>query len=102
MSESYNVAVRTPVGRFTGSIELEREGDSVTGSFDVMGFSSSFRGVADGSSLRFSGSLMTPVGPMDFDVEAVADGHSFTGKATTKAGVFEISDLVRRRKKASG
>lgn len=95
----YLVSVKTPLGTFSGTIDMDISGSTVTGGFNIMGFSSEFSGTADGEALCFSGSLMTPIGELSYNAEGSLSSDGFSGVAKTRIGDFEFAPPYHKRKK---
>lgn len=87
----YDVDVKTPLGKFSGTIEIIIDGESLSGSFSIISFNSEFRGRADGDELSLSGSLMTPAGELSYDASGRLAEDGFRGIAHTRIGDFEFA-----------
>lgn len=95
----YDVEVKTPLGKFSGSIEINIDGEAVTGSFSIMTFSSEFRGHNNNDNLTLTGSLMTPIGELEYNAEGTLSELGFQGVAKTRIGSFEFSPPRHKLKK---
>ncbi len=94
--ESFEIFVRSPFGKYHGKIQLKRDAGLVEGTLNFLTFSSDFTGAADGDSLSFKGSMVTPVGRIDYDARAVIEGAAITGSAQTRLGVISFSSKEGR------
>ena len=72
--ESYEIFVRSPFGKYRGTISFSRDGGTIQGTISFLVFSSDFTGAADGDSLSFKGALETPIGKIDYDARARVSG----------------------------
>ena len=95
----YLVSVKTPLGTFSGTIDMNISGSAVNGSFNIMGFSSEFSGSAADDSICFSGSLMTPIGELTYSADGNLSSDGFMGIAKTRIGDFEFAPPYHKRKK---
>ena len=95
----YDVEVKTPLGKFSGTIEINIDGEAVTGSFSIMSFSSEFKGHSNNDNLTLTGSLMTPIGELSYDAEGSFSDIGFEGVARTRIGSFEFSPPRHKLKK---
>ncbi len=86
----YRITVRTPFGRFSGTMELSIDGDSASGTLSFMSFSSSFIGDVSGNSLSFSGSFDTPIGALEYKASAAIESDGVHGTADTRLGKLEF------------
>lgn len=100
MTESFDVDVKTAVGRYQGVVEIERhDGGLLTGFFEIMKMRSAFEGSYDESgTVSFSGSLDVPIGKIDYSVKGTIDGERFSGSADTTVGHFEFTPSKRYKK----
>lgn len=87
----YDVDVKTPLGKFSGNIEIIIDGEALSGSFSIISFKSDFKGTAKGEELSLSGSLMTPVGELIYDASGTLAEDGFRGIAHTRIGDFEFA-----------
>ncbi len=101
----YDVEVKTPLGKFSGAIEINIDGEAVTGSFSIMSFASEFKGHSNNDNLTLYGSLMTPIGELEYNAEGTLSDIGFEGVAKTRIGSFEFSPprhkLRKKKTKAS-
>ena len=98
---TYPVAVRTPFGRFNGDVTIDILDDgTLTGHFEIMHLPSSFKGTgySDGR-VEFSGTIKTPVGELEYQVDGKIEDNDFLGIAKTRLGAFEFAPMVRRKKR---
>ena len=86
----YRITVRTPFGRFNGTMELSMDADSVSGNLSFMSFSSSFTGGASGNSFCFSGTFDTPIGALEYKASASIEPDGVHGTADTRLGKLEF------------
>lgn len=89
--ESYEIFVRSPFGKYRGTISFSRDGGTIQGTISFMAFSSDFAGAADGDYLSFKGALETPIGKIDYDARARISGRQLEGVAETRLGPMAFS-----------
>ena len=89
--ETFEVFVRTPFGKYRGTLNLKREDSSVSGTISFFLFSSDFFGTVSGDAISFSGCMETSIGNIDYEANAtVADG-CIQGTARTRLGTMTFS-----------
>ena len=99
----YQVAVRTPIGRFNGDVTINIQGDgTLAGHFEIMNLPSVFKGFCypDGR-VEFSGKINTPIGELEYNADGKIEDSNFFGVAKTRVGEFEFAPLIRRKKNKS-
>lgn len=87
----YRIIVRTPFGRFSGTMDLNIADGQVAGTLAFMGFTSSFSGQGTENSFSFSGSFDIPIGALDYKADAEVKGDGVHGKAETRLGILVFS-----------
>lgn len=85
VSGKYECVTQTPMGPQASTLVIVQDGDMFTGNNSGALGSADIAGTVDGQTLRWSGSITTPM-PLTLDCVATVDGDEMTGKVT--AGVF--------------
>ena len=88
---SFDVFVRTPLGRYQGTISLSIDGGAVTGEAAFMVFTTSFSGTASENDLAFSGIFETPAGNVPYSAKAVLSESGIEGSLDTQLGPMTFS-----------
>ena len=95
--ESFEIFVRSPFGKYRGTISFTRNNGIVTGTMSFLAFSSDFSGAASsGDELSFKGAMDTPVGRIEYDARASVHGNSIEGTAMTRLGTMTFSSREGR------
>ena len=83
---TWNTTVKSPMGDQKGTLTVNRDGDSWTGSMaGGMGSMDIKDGTVDGNTLHWTMDMTVPM-PMKLTCEATVDGDNLTGKVN--AGAF--------------
>ena len=87
VSGTYNVTIKTPMGDQSGTLSVNADGDSFSGSVTsaMMGSMDITDGKVAGNTLTWTMDMKVPM-PMTLECEATVDGDAITG--TIKAGMF--------------
>lgn len=92
---SWNTTVKSPMGDQKGTLTVNRDGDSWTGSMaGGMGSMDIKDGTIDGNTLKWTMDMTVPM-PMKLTCEATVDGDSLSGKVN--AGAFGDMPLSGER-----
>lgn len=85
-SGTWNITTKSPMGSQSGTLKLDVEGDSLTGTMSgAQGSMELEDGKADGDSLSWVANMTSPM-PMKLEFAATVDGDRIEG--TVKLGAF--------------
>ena len=88
----YNIIMKTPMGLKKGNVTLNAEGNSISGSLEILGKINTFEnGTTDGKQCTFSGNLQTAMGKIAYVVEGTVEGDTLTAISKTKKGDMQIT-----------
>jgi hypothetical protein len=87
VSGTYNVTTKTPMGDQTGTMVVNADGDSFSGTLSspMMGSMDITGGKVSGNTLSWTMDMKVPM-PMTLECEATVDGDAISG--AIKAGAF--------------
>lgn len=95
LHDRYDVEVTTPVGPQRGSLELAREGGTLTGTLTTpAGPVPITDGTLDGERFSFTTKVKTPMGKMTARVSGVLEGDRLTATAKLPLGSAQISGVA--------
>ncbi|OYW16185.1 MAG: hypothetical protein B7Z39_02435 [Novosphingobium sp. 12-64-8] len=94
VSGKYECVTQTPMGPQSSTLVIDQQGDTFTGSNASPLGSADIAGTVEGQTLRWSGSITTPM-PLTLDCVATVDGDALTGTVT--AGAFGSFALTGKR-----
>ena len=94
--ETFEVFVRTPFGKYNGTMSFSRLNGIVNGSLSFLVFSSDFSGASDGDDISFKGYMETPIGKLDYDARATIKNSVIEGSAETRLGTMAFSSREGR------
>lgn len=96
VSGTYNVNIKTPMGDQSGTLTVNAEGDSFSGSVSsaMMGSMDIAGGKVAGNALSWTMDMKSPM-PMSLECEATVDGDAIAG--SIKAGMFGAMALSGTR-----
>jgi hypothetical protein len=87
----YQVKVSTPVGEQEGTLTLDVEGDSLSGTLTNPKGSTDFSdGQVNGNEVQFTTKIRTPMGRLKGQITGRVDGDTFTGVAKLPLGSAHI------------
>lgn len=85
-SGTWNITINSPMGAQQGTLDLDVDGDSLTGTMNgVQGSLDLEDGKADGNSLSWAANMTSPM-PMKLEFSATVDGDDISGNV--KLGAF--------------
>jgi hypothetical protein len=92
MTNTYAIAVTTPMGDIDGSAELTVNGTALTGALKFMGKESPITGgtIDAAGNLVFGGTIATPMGKLAYHVTGTLRNGVIAGFAKTAQGSFAI------------
>ena len=89
---TYQVTVTTPVGVQEGTLTLDVDGNSLSGTLTNPKGSSDFRdGEVNGNEVHFTTKIRTPMGRLKGQITGKVDGDTFTGVAKLPLGSAQIT-----------
>ncbi|HEU4820140.1 MAG TPA: hypothetical protein VFS87_03155 [Qipengyuania sp.] len=92
---TYNTTVKSPMGDQKGTLTVNQDGDSWTGTMaGGLGSMDITNGTVDGNTLKWSMDMTVPM-PMTLTCEATVEGDTLTGKVN--AGAFGDMPLTGER-----
>ena len=94
--ENFEIFVRSPFGKYRGTLSFSRNTGRIIGTISFMFFSSDFSGAENGKDISFAGSLETPIGTIDYDARATVSENAISGSAKTRLGVMTFSSKEGR------
>ncbi len=94
--ETFDIYVRSPFGKYKGTISFSRDNGRVEGFLSFQIFSADFSGAASGDDISFKGSMETPMGKFDFDARATIKDGRIDGSAETRLGTMTFSSKEGR------
>jgi len=94
VSGKYECMTQTPMGPQASTLVIVQDGKRFTGNNSGALGSADIAGTVEGQTLRWSGTITTPM-PVTLDCVATVDGDELTGTVT--AGVFGSFALTGKR-----
>lgn len=89
---TYQISVNTPLGPLKGNVILITNGNSVQGTFEVMGMKSNFNGFKIANDkCKFSSSLNTPMGNLNYNAVCTVLGNTLKLDIATSQGNINIT-----------
>jgi alkanesulfonate monooxygenase SsuD/methylene tetrahydromethanopterin reductase-like flavin-dependent oxidoreductase (luciferase family) len=89
--QTWNLVNKTPFGEQSVTLRFRKTGDGFEGTLTNALGSNSLKSVTlDGVTLRFSGPIVTPMGPMPLTFTGVIDGNTIAGTVQTMFGTNEF------------
>lgn len=86
---TYVGSVDTPMGKVSGKVSIATNGNTATGTLEVMGIKSDFtNGVVNGNMCTFKGSFKSMLGSIQYEVSGKLDGDILNITANTNKGQF--------------
>jgi hypothetical protein len=84
---TYQVTVKTPLGKQKGKLNIASSGNTFSGSLETGSGATHFSGgLIDGDTLRWQAETKTPMGAFEVSYTATIDGSRITGEASTPMG----------------
>lgn len=88
----FDIKVKTPIGDFPGTLDLQVAGESAAGALAVKDSVSRFSGGSlVGGKLAFAGHLKTPFGASDYTLEGTITNGKINAMIKTKAGNLSVA-----------
>lgn len=89
---NWNVSIKTPMGEQQGTLTVNPEGDTFTGTVTsaMMGTMAIANGKVSGEALTWTMDMTSPM-PMTLECEATVSGDTIAGKIT--AGMFGAMEM---------
>jgi len=93
---TFNISMSTPMGAQTGTLTLQSEGDSLSGSYSGQRGEQSFSGgTASGDEANWSIQVAGPMGQMKLDFKAAVKGDEISGQV--QLGSFGSANFSGKR-----
>ena len=89
---TYGILMRTPMGPKKGMLQVQTQGNLLSGVLEVLGNANPFtNGQAEGNLCRFSGRIRTALGSVAYEAEGRVDGDTLTAVSRTAKGDMNIT-----------
>jgi len=91
MNGTYNITMQTPMGMEKGTITFTQDGDSLSGSLNILRGSNAFSGgKIEGNEFIFSGEIKKLITKIPYSAKGTLEGDHLTAVADTKYGKLAI------------
>jgi hypothetical protein len=78
---TYNVEIEAPVGRVTGILRIEAEGEALSGSYEAHGNAQPLTGTITGNNVTFFTAVGDPPQQIKLEFNGTVTGNEITGGA---------------------
>lgn len=93
---TYDVEVKSPMGKFDARVTIKTDGDSLSGTMDSqMGKSDFTGGTINGNDVAWDMDVQSPLGKMKLQLRGTINGDDVSGEV--KIGNFGTSPFAGRR-----
>jgi hypothetical protein len=91
---TYQVTVKTPLGKQKGKLTIQSAGDQFSGSLETSSGTTHFSdGRISGGQLQWQAETRTPMGAFDVSYTATIQGDRLTGEAATPMGTAPLEGM---------
>ena len=92
MNGRYNIVLNTPMGVERGILQLDVNGNFISGSINARGSNNPFSGgYINGNSINFSGELRISFMKIQYSASCTIQNGNINGVVKTKYGNFKVS-----------
>lgn len=91
MNGTYNITMQTPMGMEKGTITFTQDGDTLSGSLNILRGNNPFSGgKVEGNEFVFSGEIKKLITKIPYTAKGTLEGDLLTAVADTKYGKLAI------------